>query len=403
MGGKILNGSSGRSQNRTEQYHAFEFTIVTYSWTIYNQTYCFYQMSIHSIRSLCNKAIFSGIQPTGIPHLGNYFGAIAQWLTLTKVCGSSDSLGTSQDVILKKPIFSIVDVHAYCSGHDNYGEKLYSSILSTTASLVALGLDLRKCILFRQSDVLEHYYMANVLQNFISIGRLTHMTQFKDKSNDEKRTNNSGLLYYPVLQAADILLYKTNIVPVGNDQLQHIELTRDIARTFNDVINDEFFPIPEAYLNPSTHAQRIRSLRDPSKKMSKSDKDLKSFVQVVDEPDVILEKCKKAITDCISSVYYEPDSRPGVSNLMTIYHLITGQSFEEITEEFANLTTAQFKLKLADALIGKFEPARLEYEKLIRDRPYLEKLLEDGATEATIIANKTVRDVKYHLGSCRSH
>lgn len=357
-----------------------------------------------TVKTLCTKRVFSGIQPTGIPHLGNYFGAIAQWLELTSTRASqSETDKNNIDYHYQPPIFSIVDVHAYTSGQTHYGPQLYSNILSTTASLIALGLDIDRCILFRQSDLFEHNYLDNVLHNFVSSARLSHMTQFKAKSRESSvKTITSGLLNYPVLQAADILLYKAELVPVGEDQLQHIELTRDIAKKFNTVLAHELFTLPEPLLNPSNLARRIKSLMDPNIKMSKSDVNKRAFIQVIDEPDVILNKCKRALTDCTSAVFFEPNSRPGVSNLMTIYHLATGRTFDEITEEFKGVETAQFKLRLADVLIEKFRPARSEFKLLINNRDHLEKVLKLGASKAQPIALETVNKVKHLMGSYRT-
>lgn len=353
-------------------------------------------MNLSTTKNICNKRIFSGIQPSGIPHLGNYFGAISQWIGLTReVSRSPERLEQKQT-----PIFCIVDVHAYTSPSIKFGKSFYSNILSTTASLIALGLDINKCILFRQSDLFEHNFLDNVLRNFVNYGPLSRMIQFKEKTRDSKdESMTCGLLSYPVLQAADILLYKASLVPVGHDQVQHIELTRNIARKFNQVIEEEFFPLPQAYLNPSEHAHRLKSLRDPTKKMSKSDLNARAYVQVIDEPDVITEKCKKAITDCESAVYYDPELRPAVSNLMRIYHLATGQSLDDITREFDGVETAIFKLKLADALIERFGPARNEFKRIIKDRAFLEEILKFGAEKSRPIALDTIKGVKHHLGS----
>lgn len=348
-----------------------------------------------SSSTLCR--IFSGIQPTGVPHLGNYFGAIAHWI---KISNERKIQIQPQDppILCDVPIFSIVDVHAYSSTNLKLGEQLYQNILSTTASLVALGLDLNNCILFKQSDVLEHFYLDNVLDNFVTPQRLTHMTQFKEKTKNDQLSKN-GLLNYPVLQAADIMLYRANLVPVGEDQVQHIELTRDIVRKFNSYTGSNLFPEPRPLFIGSPKNRRIKSLRAPEKKMSKSDTDKRSFIQPLDEPDVILDKCKKALTDSISDVYYDPEKRPGVSNLMTIYHLLTGQSMEDINVGFKCVETANFKLRLADVIIERFRDARMEYQRLIKDRAHLESLLREGRYRAEPIASETVLKVKQLLGS----
>lgn len=344
------------------------------------------------------RRIFSGIQPTGVPHLGNYYGAISQWIDLAKE--RQIQLKKGEHVTCDTPIYSIVDVHSYSGQNIIYGQQLYDKILSTTASLLALGLNTNNCILFKQSDVLEHNYLETVLNNFITTNRLYHMTQFKDKSKASGRTAiSNALLNYPVLQAADILIYKANLVPIGEDQIQHIELTRDIAKNFNLATKSQLFPEPESSLASSIHSRRIKSLRDPDKKMSKSDPNKKGFIEVIDAPDIIVEKCKKALTDSNSSVYYDAENRPGVSNLMRIYHLSTGESFEQITEQFKSIDTGRFKLRVADVLIAQFSDARNEFARLVKDRAYLEQVLKDGCQKAQSIASRTVTQVKQVLGS----
>lgn len=354
-------------------------------------------MSLASATQLLGKRIFSGIQPTGIPHLGNYFGAIQQWIKLTE---DYDKLGQQSE---PKPIFCIVDIHAYSGQHVRFGEPFYQNIVSTLASMLAVGLDTNKCIIYRQSDVLEHNYLSNILHNFVSIQRLSSMIQFKEKSRQRISNRSSsiatGLLTYPVLQAADILLYKADLVPVGQDQAQHIELTRDIANKFNRSIRKQFFPLPVAKLQDFEACQRIMSLRDSTKKMSKSDPDLRSFIEIVDEPDVIVDKCKKALSDSLERVTYDPETRPAISNLMLLYHLISGESMEQITNKFEAKQTGQFKLELADLLIEEFRPARSEFRRLIKDRVHLEWILSDGALEAREWASKTISLIKYELGS----
>lgn len=343
--------------------------------------------------------VFSGIQPSGVPHLGNYFGVLAQWIRMTN---ERQITLEEKQIHIEEPIFSIADVHAYTSSSTTFGETFYDQILSTTASLLALGLDPDKCVLFRQSDVYEHNYLDNVFDNFVTTQRLTHMTQFKDKTRgSSKRTVNNGLLNYPVLQAADILLYRANLVPVGQDQVQHIELTRDIARKFNNETDSNLFPITKELLNDNEHARRVKSLREPDKKMSKSDLNKKSFIEVIDEPEVVIEKCKKALTDCISDVYYDAENRPGVSNLMRIYHLTTGESIDRITSQFEGIETAQFKLSLADVIIDKFKNVRQEFKRLQSNAGYLEEVLEKGRLKAKPIAEETTNQIKHLLGSRR--
>lgn len=348
---------------------------------------------MNSATAKISNRIFSGIQPTGVLHLGNYFGAVSQWI---RIANDRGVIHEGKHVACDTPIYSIVDVHAYSSA--KFGTLLYGNILSTTASLLALGLSPDRCILFRQSDLFEHNFLCSVLDNFVAPGRLKQMTQFKDKSKNSQQISN-GLLNYPVLQAADILLYQANLVPVGEDQVQHIELTRDIARKFNSFAKEELFTEPVAVLDVSEHARRLKSLRDPEKKMSKSDPNKKSFIEVIDEPDIIVEKCKKALTDGISAVYYDPAGRPAVANLMHLYHLVTDSSFDSITKEFDGIETAKFKLRLADAIIEYFKSAREEYKRLRKDEIYLEEVLKLGANKARPIARKTIQEVRLILGS----
>lgn len=357
-------------------------------------------MSTANVTSLFGRKIFSGIQPTGVPHLGNYFGAIEQWLKLTEKHKEEHTIGG------QKPIFCIVDIHAYSSHRAQFGEQLYANILSSLASLLALGFDAKKCILFRQSDVLEHNYLSSVFHNVVSIERLSSMIQFKEKVAARSESFGAkvhsiptGLLTYPCLQAADILLYNADLVPVGEDQSQHIELTRHIANKFNKLVNKRFFPLPVGLLEQSEHARRIKSLRDPAKKMSKSDPDWRSTISIMDEPDVIISKCKKALTDCDSRVLYQPDTRPGVANLMRLLHLTSGWSFDEMEKHFEAKQTADLKITLADSLIERFKQQRKLYKRLAADRPNLEHQLKLGATEAREIASLTVARVRHELGS----
>uniref|UniRef100_A0A6G1SDF6 tryptophan--tRNA ligase n=1 Tax=Aceria tosichella TaxID=561515 RepID=A0A6G1SDF6_9ACAR len=364
--------------------------------------------------------VFSGIQPSGVPHLGNYFGALSQWTRLAKErklavteCSIHDERNSQRCTVkpdnnrptlieFDTPIYCIVDVHAYSSPTIKYGTQLYNNILDTTASLLAIGLTTKNCILFRQSDLLEHNYLDNVLHNFITTQRLSRMNQYKEKtSNTSSRGVSNGLLTYPVLQAADILLYGANFVPIGADQTQHIELTRDIARNFNKAVVSDVFKEPQPLFNNSEHARRIRSLREPAKKMSKSDPNKKAFIEIVDEPDVLREKVKKAMTDNISDVYFDADARPGVSNLLRIHHLATGQSFSEIQAQFAGITSAQYKLLLADILIEKFKPVREEFKRVRNEHDYLESVLKHGHDQAKPMAVEMVMRVKNLLGSNR--
>lgn len=353
-----------------------------------------------SLRRLISHRIFSGIQPTGIPHLGNYFGAIKQWITFAK--DREATLNDGGRVKIDTPIYSIADVHSYTGQNIVFGQHLYDNILSTTAVLLALGLNTDNCILFKQSDVRDHLALGLLLNAYVTSNRLHHMTQFKDKSKSIGKGHLSNLLMiYPVLQAADILIYDADLVPVGEDQLQHLELARDIVRKFNHDTQSHLFSEPQALLASSVHSRRIRSLRDPSKKMSKSDPDKRAFIEITDSADSVREKCKKSLTDCISAVYYDAQNRPAVSNLMTLYHLATGLSFEEITDQFSGIETAEFKLKLADVLIHEFSDVRSEYPRLMKDPAYLEQQLEVGCLKVKPMASEKFDQINRLLGSQR--
>lgn len=356
--------------------------------------------------------VFSGIQPTGLPHLGNYFGALEQWIKLANerraVITDKDNKDNQKEklVHLKKPVYGVVDVHSYSSQNTVLGQPLYDRILDTVASLLALGLNDSNCILVRQSDVLEHFYLDNVLDNFVSPNRLTRMTQFKDKTKDESsrlstHLTNNGLLTYPILQAADILVYRAQLVPVGEDQVQHLELAREIAQRFNAKTGSEYFPEPVPLFNPSQHARRVRSLRDPSKKMSKSDANQRAHVSPLEPADTIRDKFRKALTDDIGAVYYDADKRPGVSNLMRIHHLATGMSFDEIEDRYAGQDMSRYKADLAETIIEQFAAARKLYGELRADKSHLERALRDGYSRAKPIISETIAQVRYLLGSLR--
>ncbi|KAG9510185.1 Tryptophan--tRNA ligase, mitochondrial, partial [Fragariocoptes setiger] len=344
--------------------------------------------------------IFSGIQPTGVPHLGNYFGAIKLWLDISKH-------GQTQD----KPIFCIVDLHSLTAPppplppkYDHSNSRLVRENVdlrsyTMLASLLACGLDPKQCVLFRQSYVSEHTQLAWILACDTAMGRLSQLTQYKEKSAQFKLTGIPvGLFTYPLLQAADILLYRANCVPVGEDQAQHIELTRSIARKFNNTYNCDLFREPHVLLNDNKYANRVRSLRDPTKKMSKSDPSSKSRIEIIDEPDVIIENCKKALTDSVSAITYEPESRPAVANLIDIYTLITGKTHALVCQEFASKETSQLKLALADSIIKYFEPVRRKYYEYIKNKSVMDEIFDEGAQQARVVARKTLADVNKLIG-----
>ncbi|XP_015267374.1 PREDICTED: tryptophan--tRNA ligase, mitochondrial [Gekko japonicus] len=329
------------------------------------------------------KRIFSGIQPTGVPHLGNYLGALTSWVKLQEECSSV--------------LFSIVDLHSLTVPRDP--AVLRASILDVTAALLACGINPQKCILFQQSQVPEHAELGWILGCLTSIPRLQHFPQWKVKNTSQMNEGTAGLFTYPVLQAADILLYKSTHVPVGEDQVLHLELTQDLARRFNKKYG-EFFPVPETML---TETKKVRSLRDPTSKMSKSDPQKWATVRVTDGVSNLVT-IHSAITGLsieelpTSEVTYDPDCRPGVSNLVTIHSAITGLSIEEVVRQSTGLDTAHYKTVVAEAVIEKLAPIRSEFEKLRGDGAYLEKVLQAGAEKAKTLAAPVYQEVKRLVG-----
>ncbi|MCI8623120.1 MAG: tryptophan--tRNA ligase [Provencibacterium sp.] len=321
--------------------------------------------------------IFSGIQPTGIFTLGNYLGAIKNWAPLQE---ENDC------------IYSIVDEHAITVRQDP--AKLRESALRALAVLIACGIDPKKSILFIQSHVPAHAQLSWVLSCYCQFGELGRMTQFKDKSQKNADNINAGLFTYPALMAADILLYQTNLVPVGEDQKQHLELSRDIAQRFNHLHGDTF-AIPEPYI-PKVGA-RIMSLQEPQKKMSKSDANVNAFITVLDDEDTILRKFKRAVTDSEAEVAYR-EGKDGVNNLMTIYSVVTGKGFEEIEREFAGKGYGDFKLAVGQAVADHMKPVREEFQRLYADKAYLKEVYREGAEHAAHLARRTLDKVYRKVG-----
>uniref|UniRef100_A0A5F7ZMH0 Tryptophan--tRNA ligase, mitochondrial n=1 Tax=Macaca mulatta TaxID=9544 RepID=A0A5F7ZMH0_MACMU len=320
------------------------------------------------------KRIFSGIQPTGILHLGNYLGAIENWVRLQD---EYDSV-----------LYSIVDLHSITVPQDP--AVLRQSILDMTAVLLACGINPEKSILFQQSQVSEHTQLSWILSCMVRLPRLQHLHQWKAKTTKQKHDGTGGLLTYPVLQAADILLYKSTHVPVGEDQVQHMELVQDLAEGFNKKYG-EFFPVPKSVL---TSMKKVKSLRDPSAKMSKSDPDKLATVRITDSPEEIVQKFRKAVTDFTSEVTYDPAGRAGVSNMVAVHAAVTGLSVEEVVRRSAGMDTAHYKLAVADAVIEKFAPIKREIEKLKLDKDHLEKVLQIGSAKAKELAYPVCQEVK---------
>jgi len=322
------------------------------------------------------KTIFSGIQPSGMLTIGNYLGAMKHFVDL------------QED---HQCYFCVVDEHAITVPQDRL--KLRDNIRSLAALYLASGIDSDKATLFIQSEVPAHTQLGWMMQTISYIGELERMTQFKDKS-DGKEAVSSALLTYPPLMTSDILLYNTDIVPVGDDQKQHLELTRNLAQRFNRKYND-IFTIPEISV-PKVGA-RIMSLQEPTKKMSKSDENQKASIFMLDDPKKIEKKIKSAVTDSEGIVTFDKDNKPGVSNLLTIYASCTGESIETLEARYAGIGYGQFKQDTADAVINLLQPIQERYQALIQSTE-LDDILDKGAEKAALTANKTVAKAKKAMG-----
>jgi len=325
------------------------------------------------------KIIFSGIQPTGVMTLGNYLGAVRNWGPLQRDCNC---------------IYSIVDLHAITVRQDP--AELRRRTMETYALILACGIDPEKSIAFIQSHVRTHAELAWVLNCSTQFGELSRMTQFKDKSSKYANDINAGLFTYPVLMAADILLYQTDIVPVGADQKQHLELARDVAERFNGKYG-RTFKIPEPYIGSADKGARIMSLSDPTKKMSKSDTNTKSFVAILDTPDVIIKKFRSAVTDSEATVRFG-EGKDGINNLMCIYSVVTGKSYAEIEKEFDGRGYGDFKTAVGEAVAAELAPVREGFERLMKDKGYLESCMKVGAEKALYISQRTLDKVYRKVG-----
>jgi tryptophanyl-tRNA synthetase len=324
------------------------------------------------------KVILSGIQPSGALTLGSYLGAIKNWVEL------SDEY---------ECYYCIVDLHAITARQDP--AALRRNTLEQVAQYVAAGLDPAKNTLFIQSHVSAHAELGWVLNCYTMFGELTRMTQFKDKSAKNADNINAGLFTYPSLMAADILLYQADLVPVGDDQKQHVELARDIARRFNGV-HGETFKIPEPFI-PKIGA-RIMSLQEPTSKMSKSDTAAGACVYLLDKPEVILRAFKRAVTDSDSVIRRDPKAKPGVSNLIEIYSACTGKTFAQVETEFAGLGYGDFKARVGEAVVEALRPIRETAEDLLKNKDYLAEIYTSGAEKAARAANRTLRKVYKKVG-----
>jgi tryptophanyl-tRNA synthetase len=325
--------------------------------------------------------VFSGVQPTGEIHLGNYLGAIKQFLTLQN---DSDS------------IFCIVDQHAITVFQDP--SELRSNVYSVLAIFLACGLDPKKSILFNQSAVKEHSVLSWYLSCTARVGWLNRMTQFKDKAGKNRDNASLGLYAYPVLMAADILLYRANKVPVGDDQKQHLELTRDIAHKFNTDYDQQYFKLPDPIINKD--APRVMSLRDANNKMSKSDVSKYSRILLTDSNDDISNKINKAKSDSMNMPTSSDElmNRPEINNLITIYSSISNQTKTKVIEIFANREISYFKSEMKNIIISLIEPISSEIKKIKQDTNYLNEILRMGSAKASDRANKTINDVNKIMG-----
>ena len=320
--------------------------------------------------------ILSGIAPTGSVHLGSYLGAISQWKKLQET---------------NECLFFVADLHALTIPQDP--KDFPKQVINAAVELIACGLDPEKCIIFIQSEVKEHTELCWLLNTITPLGELERMTQYKDKSKQFKDNVNAGLLDYPVLQAADILLYQIDSVPVGQDQKQHLELTKNLAKKFNQKYG-KTFKVPEPLI--LEFGAKIMSLQNPQKKMSKSQPETCLFI--FDEPEIIKKKIMSAVTDIGKSIKYDPDKKPGISNLLAIYSLISQKSISELEKKFKNKGYGDFKKSLAELLILKLEPFRRKKKELLSREVYVKEILERGRKRAQIIAVATMQDVRKKMG-----
>lgn len=326
------------------------------------------------------KIVFSAVAPSGNLHIGNYLGAIELWLGLQE----------NKD---RRCIFSIADFHALTIYQPP--QKLREKILETAMIYLAAGVDPKKSIFFIQSHVSEHAELAWILNTITKIPELELMTQFKEKAKEFRKLLNVGLFDYPVLMASDILLYKTNFVPVGEDQKQHLEFARMIARRFNKIYG-ETFVIPEAIIKKQS--AKIKGFDNPEKKMSKSAKNPYNYIALLDSPDLIRDKIKKATTDSGSEIIYDAEKKPGISNLLIVYSLFSGKSIKELEKEYQGIGYGKFKKNLAEVVVDFFSPFQKRFRDLENNKDFVEKILAEGAEKAGVLARETMEEVKNKVG-----
>ncbi len=323
------------------------------------------------------KVLYSGMQATGTLTLGNYLGALKNWVKMHEefTC-----------------FYGVMDLHSLTVRQEP--AQFRKNARALYALYVAAGLDPEKNCIYYQSHVAAHAQLGWVLDCFTYMGELNRMTQFKDKASKHADNINAGLYTYPVLMAADILLYQANVVPVGVDQKQHLEITRDIAERFNNLYG-EVFTIPEAYI--SENGAKIMSLADPTKKMSKSDENKNATILLLDDRDTIIRKFKRAVTDSGSEVRFSED-KPGISNLMSIYGCVTGKTMEEIEREFDGKGYGEFKLAVGEAVADELTPLQKRYDELMKDKSYIDQCIKTNDERAAYVAGKTLRKVHKKIG-----
>ena len=323
------------------------------------------------------KTLFSGMQATGNLTLVNYLGALKNWVTL------SDEY---------ECFYSVVDMHSITVRQDPATLRKRARALLTL--YIAAGLDPKKNCIYYQSHVSGHAELAWILNCFTYMGELNRMTQFKDKAAKHADNINAGLFTYPVLMAADILLYQADVVPVGIDQMQHLELTRDIAIRFNNIYGD-VFTIPEAYIGKV--GAKIMSLQDPSRKMSKSDENPNGSIYLMDDPDTIIRKCKRAVTDSEACIAYR-DEQPGLKNLIDIYCACLGKTPDEAVKEFDGKGYGELKMAVGEAVVSVLKPLQDEVARLEKDKAYIDSIIKENGEKAAYFANKTLRKVQKKVG-----
>ncbi len=323
------------------------------------------------------KVLFSGMQSTGSLTLGNYLGALKNWVSLSEEY---------------ECFYSVVDMHSITVRQDP--AELRKRARNLLTLYIAAGLDPEKNCIYYQSHVSGHAELAWILNCFTYMGELNRMTQFKDKAAKHADNINAGLYTYPVLMAADILLYQADVVPVGKDQLQHLEITRDIAQRFNGIYGD-VFTIPEPYVGKV--GAKIMSLQNPEKKMSKSDENPNASIYLTDDPDTVIRKCRRAVTDSEGAIAYR-EEQPGIRNLIDIYCACTGKTQEETVKEFEGRGYGEFKLAVGEAVVDVLRPLQERFAELSKDKAYIDGVIKNNAEKAGYCAMKTLRKVQKKIG-----